>query len=145
MPTAKPARKKALSANKKAAKTDLAPVFSALRRILEELGNEVTVQADKPGNFHTEIPSIVHRGRPLYFAGVRTGKNYVGYYLMSVYYNAALLKGVSPALKKRMQGKACFNFSAVDEECFSELRRLTANGLKIFKTEKFRQDIQRMQ
>jgi hypothetical protein len=32
---------------------------------------------------------------------------------------------MSPALKKRMQGKACFNFTAVDEALFKELAALT--------------------
>ena len=64
---------------------------------------------------------------------------------MPVYGCPELLQGMSPALKKRMQGKACFNFTAVDDTCFAELGRLTAAGLKKFKSEKFRQQIQRMQ
>ncbi len=52
---------------------------------------------------------------------------------------------MSPALKKRKQGKACFNFTAVDPDCFAELSRLVAAGLKIFKSEEFRQRIQEMQ
>ena len=32
---------------------------------------------------------------------------------------------MSPALKKRMQDKACFNFTAVDDELFGELRAVT--------------------
>ena len=48
-----------------------------------------------------------------------------------------LLKGMSPALKKRMQGKACFNFTTIDEDCFAELSRLAAAGLKLFKSQKF--------
>jgi hypothetical protein len=91
------------------------------------------------------FPSILYRGKPLYFAGIRTGKNYVSFHLLSLYYCPELLKGISPALKKRNQGKACFNFTAIDPECFAELSRLIAEGLKIFKTEKFRQRIQKLQ
>jgi hypothetical protein len=47
-----------------------------------------------------------------------------------------LLKGVSPGLKKRMQGKSCFNFNAVDEQVFSELVELTKKGFEKFKQEK---------
>ena len=36
------------------------------------------------------------------------------------------------ALRKRMQGKSCFNFAAVDEELFEELRRWTAKGTEGF-------------
>jgi hypothetical protein len=157
MPAAKPAKyvspRKTKSASlksitaktSKSAKADFTQVFAALRRILDPFGKELAVQTDKPGNFHTEISSIIHRGKPLYFAGIRTGKNYVSFHLLPMYNSPQLHKGMSAALKKRMQGKACFNFTAVDHDCFAELSRLIAAGLKIFKSEKFRQSIQKMQ
>lgn len=43
-----------------------------------------------------------------------------------------LLLGASAALKKRMQGKACFNFKAVDEDAFEELEALTRRGREAF-------------
>jgi len=69
----------------------------------------------------------------------------VSFHLLYLYFNPAALKGISPALKKRMQGKACFNFTTVDEDCFAELGRLIADGLKIYKSEKFQQNIKDMQ
>ncbi len=82
MPAAKSAKKKSTGkksapANKKPAKPDFAAVFAALRQILEPFARELAVQTDKPGNFHIEAPTILHRRKPLYFAGIRTGKNYV--------------------------------------------------------------------
>src|SRR6476646_2859713 len=145
MPAAKPAKEKTSAARAKAAKPDLAPVFAALRQLLEGFLGYLAVQTDKPGNYHLETPSILHRKKPLYFAGVRTGKNYVSFHLLYLYYNPAALKALSPALTKRMQGKACFNFTAVDEDCFAELGRLIADGLKIYKSEKFQQTIKDMQ
>ncbi|HZD92881.1 MAG TPA: hypothetical protein VE133_01420 [Candidatus Sulfotelmatobacter sp.] len=126
-------------------KPDFAAVFAALRKILDPFRDELAVQTDKPGNYHIEIPFILHRKKPLYFAGIRTGKNYVSYYLMSAYYCPELLEDMSLALKKRKQGKACFNFTTVDHDCFAELGRLTTTGLKKIKSEEFRQSIQRMQ
>lgn len=146
MPVAKPAKKKASPGKKKPAKPDFAPVFAALRQMLAGfVGEEVAVQIDKPGNYHIEIPSILHRRKPIYFAGVRTGKNYVSFHLLAAYYGMEELKGMSPALKKRKQGKACFNFTTVDQDCFAELSRLAAAGLKTFKSEEFRRMIQKMQ
>ncbi len=43
----------------------------------------------------------------------------------------------TPPLKKRMQGKACFNFVIPDQELFRELERITADGFKKFKSLKF--------
>ena len=145
MPAAKPAKKKTPATTGKADKPDLAPVFVALRKLLESYRGYLAVQTDKPGNYHLEAPSILHRKKPLYFAGVRTGKNYVSFHLLFLYYNPVALKALSPALKKRMQGKACFNFTAIDEACFAELGRLIAEGLKRYKSQEFQQAIKDMQ
>lgn len=146
MPAAKPAKKKTSGARAKAEKPDLAPVFAALRETLKRsTGKDLAVQTDKPGNYHLEAPYILHRRKPLYFAGVRTGKNYVSFHLLYLYFNPAAIKAIPPFLKKRMQGKACFNFTAVDEDCFAELGRLIGDGLKIYKSEKFQQSIKDMQ
>jgi hypothetical protein len=51
------------------------------------------------------------------------------YYLES---RAPMYKGISPELKKRMQGKQCFNFAKPDAELFDELSRLAAEGAKRF-------------
>jgi hypothetical protein len=63
-----------------------------------------------------------------------TRENYVSYRLMSVYACPEQLKAMSPGLKKRMQGKACFNFIAVDQELIGELARLTEPGYHKFKS-----------
>ena len=44
---------------------------------------------------------------------------------------------MSPELKKRMQGKSCFNFKEVDENLFKELATLTKAGAAKFNDEKF--------
>ena len=41
---------------------------------------------------------------------------------------------MSPALKKRMQGKACFNFTAIDDDLFDELRNVTKLAYAEWKT-----------
>jgi hypothetical protein len=68
----------------------------------------------------------------MYFGSAAIKKNYVSYYLMPVYVHPELMEGVSDQLRKRMQGKSCFNFKAVDEEALAELRELTAKGFAAF-------------
>src|SRR5574341_757197 len=80
--------------------------------------------------------------QPLCFGGVRLGKNYVSYYLMSLYTSRETM---SPALRKRMQGKCCFNFKHVDEKLFKELAKLTKAGAKEFSDEKFVEGLRKMQ
>jgi hypothetical protein len=55
---------------------------------------------------------------------------------MPVYAFPELLDPISPGLKKRMQGKSCFNFTSVDEKLFNELAELTERGYERFKQEK---------
>ena len=47
---------------------------------------------------------------------------------MPVYVDPGLLDDVSPELRKRMQGKSCFNFTSVDEPLFAELGDLDGCG-----------------
>ncbi len=56
---------------------------------------------------------------------------------MPVYGCPELLNGLSADLKKRMQGKACFNFTAIDEQLLSELSKLVDPGFQLFTSEKF--------
>jgi hypothetical protein len=64
-------------------------------------------------------------GKPLFFASVKQAKSYVGFHLMPVYVQPALLSGLSLELRRRMQGKSCFNFTRIDERLFAELDALT--------------------
>ena len=58
----------------------------------------------------------------------RVGKSYVSYYLMAVYALPDLVEAMSPQLRRRMQGKACFNFTRVDDALMIELAEVTARG-----------------
>ena len=81
---------------------------------------------DKPGEYQLASPSLKDRaGRPLFVAAVQIKKNYVSYHLIPVYTSPVLLKDVSPGLRKRMQGKSCFNFTAIDAAQAKELSSLT--------------------
>ena len=112
-------------------------VFSALRGLIAPYEDSLAVKVPKPGYCYVESRTPTYKNRAMYFAGVRTGKNYVSYYLMSVYSSPEFVKNMSPGLKKRMQGKACFNFTAVDPELLSELARLTEAGYHKFKSMKY--------
>jgi hypothetical protein len=52
---------------------------------------------------------------------------------------------MSPELKKRMQGKACFNFKEVDERLFKELAKITKEGSKRFSNERFVEGLRQAQ
>jgi len=105
-----------------------ASVFERLRRILEPYGRRMHVAVDSDGAFGVDMAAESERNPTTWFAGVRIGKAYVSYYLMPIYVEPALLEGVSPELKRRMQGKSCFNFRSMDDALFHELEALTRRG-----------------
>ena len=47
--------------------------------------------------------------------------------------NETLAKKLSPDLKKKMQGKSCFNFTGADPKLFRELAKVTAAGFTLYK------------
>ncbi|MCK6584353.1 MAG: DUF1801 domain-containing protein [Anaerolineales bacterium] len=73
--------------------------------------------------------------KELFIASAHVRKNYVSFYLMPVYMYPELLKDISPELRKRMQGKSCFNFKKVEPELFEELVALTRQGYERFEKE----------
>jgi len=106
---------------------DFAPVFQGLRSILAEYAPKLKVVHDRPDNYYLDTHTLGKNKKPIYFGGVRVGKAYVSYYLMPAY-SPELQNGMSPALRKRMQGIACFNFTTVDDALFDELRKVTKRG-----------------
>ena len=113
---------------------DFQAAFAGLRQILARHAGGLFVARDEPGNYCVETPSSPRPdGRRLMFAAAMVMKNYVSFHLMPVYGCPDMVTKMSPELKKRMQGKACFNFTAPDEELFEELARLTETGLRKFR------------
>ena len=107
--------------------------FSALRAVLASHARELLVTVDEPGDYQLCSRTMKDRiGRPLFVAAVQTRKNYVSYHLMPLC-APQILKKVSPALKKRMQGKSCFNFTTIDAELAAELDQLTTSGIEGFR------------
>ena len=113
--------------------------FEALTRVMKKHAKGLVVTAESPAVFDVKgrkaSPFPQHKGQPMWLGSVRVGKAYVSYHLTPLYMNPALAKIVSPALKKRMQGKACFNFMQEPEaELLAELSDLTLAAVKDWKT-----------
>ena len=83
------------------------------------------VAEDRPGWYGVDMAPDGARDPSTWFAGARLGKRDVSYYLMPIYVKPSLLDGISPELRRRMQGKSCFNFAKVDEPLLAELEALT--------------------
>ncbi len=100
-------------------------IFNSLKTIMQEETPGLTVLKDTEDDFSVETDHIMPNKKRLWFGGVQIRKNYVSYHLMPVYTNPELLDEASPGLRKKMQGKSCFNFRKNDPGLFAALRRLT--------------------
>jgi hypothetical protein len=115
---------------------DFPLVFEGLKKILKPYAPKLTITADTPDVYSLDGPYNEKWQKVIFFGAAQVKKNYVSFYLMPVYMYPDLLKEVSPALRKRMQGKSCFNFKKVEPELFKELAELTRKGVERFKKER---------
>ena len=120
-------------------------VFSELKSIFRPYAKKMDVVSDTETYYLLNTRYLMKNKQPLCFGGVRLGKNYVSFYLMSVYASPDLLEAMSPELKKRMQGKSCFNFKEVDPRLFKELKTLTKAGAAKFSDRNFIEELRKIQ
>jgi hypothetical protein len=145
-PAATPRRAKAAPAKRtKSAKTsgpkppaaavsaEFQAAYDALRRILAKYETTLSWQPHGASGSWLIGAKMGPYKRPVALAGLSVGKSYVSYHLLPVYMNPELQKKISPELKARMQGKACFNFKRPDPALFKELAALTEAGYQGFK------------
>ena len=115
--------------------SDFSVIFEQLKNILKPYADDLTVKADTADTYYLDGPYSETWKKELFFGSAQIKKNYVSFYLMPVYMYPELLKDVSPELKKRMQGKSCFNFKKMEPQLFAELASLTRQGAGKFKEE----------
>jgi hypothetical protein len=117
------------------AQNDFPIVFEQLKSILQPYAKNLTVKTDTPDTYYLDGPYSQKWKKELFFGSAQIKKNYVSFYLMPVYMYPELLTDISPELRKRMQGKSCFNFKKVEPGLFEELKDLTRKGVEKFKQE----------
>jgi hypothetical protein len=126
-------------------KNEFNKIFAKLKAIFKPYAKKMDIAQDSRTYYLLNTRHIMKNKQPLCFGGVRLGKNYVSFYLMSVYACPELLKDMSPELKKRMQGKSCFNLKEVDEKLFKELDKLTKAGAVRFNDTGFIEGLRKAQ
>ena len=104
-------------------------LFGLIRAMLLPYADAAVPKCDKPDAYYLDTHEVRAKdGYRTFFAGVEIKKNYVSAHLFPVYTDPKLLDGISPDLRKRMQGKSCFNFKKVDEPVLAELKELIDAG-----------------
>jgi hypothetical protein len=117
--------------------SELKPVFDRLRELLAARASEFALAYATTDRYGLEAPigpatlrswggKVRKPTIPIGWVEIR--KAYVSYHLMGVGGNTKLLATLSQPLRARMQGKACFNFDAIDETLMRELETVTAES-----------------
>ena len=105
--------------------------FQGLRKMLRPYDKKLRVTKDAAAAYMSDSKSIQYLEKPVMFASI-TSKSYVSFHLFPVYMFPDLLNGMSLALKKRMQGKTCWNFKNAEQPLFAELARIVEASFQRF-------------
>jgi hypothetical protein len=115
--------------------TEFQETFAHLKVVLTPYAPRLICTEETPEHFSLDTPYVMQSGKHLDFGSVQIRKRYVSFHLMPVYVDPSLLDGISDSLRKRMQGKSCFNFKAVDKALFDELSNLVKAGHAMYRKE----------
>ena len=87
---------------------DFAAVFAALRPLYARHAKKGVVLFDEPGKYYLGTHEVRAKdGYRTWLGGCEIKKNYVSVHLVPVYFDPSLLKGISPALRKRFRITTC--------------------------------------
>lgn len=119
------------------AKIDLDGIYEALKPLLEAHVPPFVAIRDEAGRYElSSKKEIEFRGkkRPgMYFAAVMKQKNFVGFYLMTIYARPGLVQDLGPDLKKCLKGKSCFHITKADPVILKQIKKALVDGRKVYK------------
>lgn len=112
---------------------ELSPIFDRVRALFAPHAAKCVVLHDEPARYYLGTHEVRAKdGYRTWFGGVEVKKSYVSAHLIPVYAHPDMLEAISFDLRRRMQGKSCFNFKTVDDRLFDELRQLIEAGVARF-------------
>ena len=97
-------------------------LFEKLTNLFRRFEHEMQVKSDTADKYYLE--EAISNDKLQMFASVQIKKNYISVYLMPVYCQPTLLDDISDDLRKRMQGKSCFNFTKDEQVPWTEFEAL---------------------
>lgn len=108
-------------------------LFSALRAMLLPHRSSLSVVHDDPEHFYANCARSDAKGKEQFFCAIKVSGRKHLFHFMPVYDFPELIDTISPALKKRMQGKSCFNFDTIEPPLMTELSGLVKQGANRYK------------
>jgi hypothetical protein len=109
---------------------DLGPVEARLRAIVDAYRDRLVVGSVYGFETLTRPNAKAHN----FFAFVKPSSSYVSLYLKPVYTWPDLLDGISPGLRKRLQGsRTAFSFAVLDDALLAELETLVERAFQRYR------------
>lgn len=105
--------------------------YDLLSALIRPYAKDMIVKHDTETYYYLE--ETVSSDKPQMFCAVQVKKTYTSFHVFPVYCHPELLEDVSDALKKRMQGKSCFNFKKADQVPTREIKALLKASWKSLK------------
>lgn len=100
-------------------------VFDRIRPMYAAHEAKCVIIRDGPAGYILGSQEVREKdGYRTWFGGVEIKKSYVSAHLFAVYMHPEMLDGIDPGLRKRMQGKSCFNFKKADDPALEALAAL---------------------
>jgi hypothetical protein len=144
---AAPARAKNKSAVKPKRTLLEAPLESVYEELVEMMlrhappfRTDIACMSGGKKSFQLTVPKPVaipgaYGGKPvdLQMAATILQKDFVGFYLMCIYMNAAMKKKLSPALLKLLKGKTCFHVKKLDDGLRKDIAAALELGEKAYR------------
>ena len=111
---------------------DFHGTFTVLKALLEPYAAHLHITSDTATIYMLDGEYVAQFKRKMPFGGVQVRRSYVSFHLLPVYSHPELLGNVSDRMRRRMQGKSCFNFVTPDSELFTELSGLIDAGFTLY-------------
>ncbi|CAN4277978.1 hypothetical protein LJR125_000839 [Pseudoxanthomonas sp. LjRoot125] len=108
-------------------------LFAGLRELLLPYQDDLQVVHNDPAHFYANCARPDEKGKARFFGAVKVSGRKCLFHFMPIYDFPDLLGKISPALKKRMQGKSCFNFESMDQDLVAELKGLVGQGVERYR------------
>jgi hypothetical protein len=118
-------------------KIDFDGIYDAVKPLLEKHVPPFVVIRDDGKRYELSSVKPVEiwgKKRPgVYFAAVMKKKNFVGFYLMTIYAQPGLVQDLGPELKKCLKGKSCFHITKADPVILKQIKKALVDGQRCYK------------
>jgi len=106
--------------------------FRVLKGLLAPYATRLHASQDSETFYMLDGEYVADFKRTMPFGGAQIRRAYVSFYLLPIYSHPELLGAISDPLRRRVQGRAAFNFVRPERELLVELSALVDRGFELY-------------